>query len=90
MISFLGLPQEIQDMIYRFYYQGIELTVKHEVATFARLKFNNLPTLAIESVCRRTSRDARAIREQIFTRTLTIEPSSRKCVLEVTNNPRYT
>jgi len=91
--TFPALPQEIQDMVYRKYYQHTEVVIPDYAMTLDDtdpiLHTKNLPNIAIEHVCHRTLRDARAIREQVFTRILKIEPCSRKTVLQVLNNRRY-
>lgn len=73
--EFLSLPQEVQDFIYKAYLEYHNMTVTCSYETFARYKiyFPGIPSLNIEQVCRKFSKDVSTLRSQLWPRTLHID-----------------
>lgn len=70
--DFLNLPQEVQDMILVEHLRCDSLTVKsrHGRSECLKTYYKGVPSLAIESVCRKLSTDAKQLRSQLWPRTL--------------------
>lgn len=67
--KFLELPQELQDLVYRKYFEEGTLFIDEifsSSASFRHSRLLPLPSLSIEQVSKRVSRDARGMRHQLW------------------------
>lgn len=79
MLTFLQLPQELRDRIYREHYKSAAIVVRWDPylrsSASMGLVFDPLPGLNIELVCRNIYKDARSVRDACWPRIMTVTRS---------------